>query len=328
MTETPPPIDQPAPPQLPVPQPRTVWPTVIGWLSLVMVARSVVSTVGFIPVHVHSVSSGQLYAGHIILSILTSIVSAVLLAYAGLNTLARRPFGKTVHILWASLALGGTLFYSLTNLAELGQQADMMGTPSVALWLIGRQAYPIFLLIWFTRRRIRNEIRNWQQETPDDLQPGEATSPQARQVTVWPWVISWVTIFITGQELLEFVIGGRLEGLIRDGWDLFTRTPVRHYIDGPAFLALAILAGVLMIRQRHIGRKLLIVWALLQLSWFIWFEIEIPWHLIRTGDNAAIQVGQMLIPLMQKFVYPIFLLIWFSRKKIKDEVRSWGEPSE
>ena len=325
MTETPPPINQIAETQLPVPQPRTIWPPVIGWISLVMMARQLIYTVGFIPVYLHSISSGQLYAGYVILSILASIVSSVLLTYAALNTLARNPFGRTVHILWALLALGSMLFHNLTNLAELGQQADVMGTSSVAIWLIGRQAYPIFLLIWFNRRRIRDEIRHWQQETPDDIQPGQAILPRAQEGTVWPWVISWVTIYLAGRELLQFIIGGRLAGLISGGWDMFTRTPVTKYIDAPAFLAMAVLAGVLTIRQKEIGRKLFIVWAVLQLAWFIWFEIEMPWHLIGNGYDVAIQVGQLLIPLSEKLVYPIFILIWFSRKKIRDEVRSWGK---
>jgi hypothetical protein len=98
-------------------------------------------------------------------------VLAVLLL-AGIQTLRRKPGGRMLHMLYAVLTIiqiviAAIIFYRVASQIDttgqpqhiaIGFRAGMIGG------LIGTLTgaiYPTFLLIWFSRRKIREQVRQW-----------------------------------------------------------------------------------------------------------------------------------------------------------------------
>ncbi len=250
----------------------------------------------------------------------------VLLGMAGLLTFNRRRAGKTLHIIWASVAMifligGVSVRFWVTYKGHVDIDAAFLASTA------GRMAYPIFLLIWLNRRRMRDEIKGWRRDTPEYLQPDQAAAKQAQQVTVWPVVIGWLSIISGCKGLLHFPeAASGLLNIISVGLDgRYLVSSIVSCLDSCPVAVLAILAGVLLIRRRRLGRTLMIVWVLLKLilmaqgNWHLWrTAVELDW-------STAIVKWNLATGMLNGAIYPIFLLIWFSRKKIRDEVQSWGK---
>jgi len=191
---------QPPPPVVVAPPPprRPAWPTPIGIISiclaslslacdgmnlvfqlLVMAVFQTVSTAGTQPgVQMSEAATGPLMLAG------ADLVAAVVLLVGGILLLKRRPVARAIHLIYAMskmliLLIGVTLLVVAIREASAaaattmpttgpapGSTAGMkafflmgggFGVISKALGLL----YPIFLLVWFLRAPVVNEVRTW-----------------------------------------------------------------------------------------------------------------------------------------------------------------------
>ncbi len=168
MTETPPPLNQIAeltPPPLlqPVPK-RSSWPTVIGVISLVLAGLIVIkfawSTIMLLKIISDSDAISLPWVVVAVQCIVVLVTQALLLT-AGVFTMMRKSVGRILHLIWAGIRLAfGLISLSLTMRAVAGT-----APPNDLIWYLLEGAlllsYPVFLLIWFSRKKIRNEVRSW-----------------------------------------------------------------------------------------------------------------------------------------------------------------------
>ena len=192
MTQTPPPVppSQPIPPVQPASPPagwpgqpvavayavqtkKIIWPTVIGSISLVLVGLRLLDVL-FSAIWG---SRGGMRAGAELLGKLPSWYQqftvfgtvigplfTVLLLIAAIQLLRRHKASGGLYIVYAWLAvvlstLG--LCASVMAFSQLQSQVDSIMLVSMAAgWLIG-MAFPVFLLVWFRRDKVREQIAEW-----------------------------------------------------------------------------------------------------------------------------------------------------------------------
>jgi len=94
------------------------------------------------------------------------VVLGIVLVGGGVALLYRRPSGRLLHIAWAVGILASQVV-ALVVLMLLPGAQEASGAKQVGM-LVGacfvtviRVAYPVFLLIWFMRRKIRQEMASW-----------------------------------------------------------------------------------------------------------------------------------------------------------------------
>ncbi len=105
-------------------------------------------------------------------------------------------------------------------------------------------------------------------------------------------------------------------------------------------LAIALLtAGILLIRRRRAGATATRVWAVVKIPWeaayaFVQYLMLQDQHEILNNDypgmrdmmtgfmNTA-QVAGLVISALVFMAFPVFVLAWFSREKIRDHVETW-----
>ena len=101
---------------------------------------------------------------------LVGIVLAVLLLVAGIYLLKRIRTARGLYVIYAgaSLVLAAvdlvlTIAVVIPSLQESGlPEAGVIG--GIVAGVIGvaiRMAWPVFLLVWFSRRKIRQQIQQW-----------------------------------------------------------------------------------------------------------------------------------------------------------------------
>lgn len=186
-------MNQPAP-QLPA-NFGPKWPKVIGIISIVLAVLSFFGAVSsfFTPKMLRfQVSMGQFkgsmedfdaflakYHWYFLLGACVALVSGILLISGGISLLRSKKAGKTLLLAYALITL---LFASFSIYMTLGssmlseQMTAMFGSaqdsPEAAAGRIGgliggiigtafSMAYPVFLLIWFSRGAVKNDIRNY-----------------------------------------------------------------------------------------------------------------------------------------------------------------------
>lgn len=106
---------------------------------------------------------------------------------------------------------------------------------------------------------------------------------------------------------------------------------------------LLLIAGINMVRRRRAAAKVSRIWAIARIVWAIPAAVAthyITVESLKIMEQAAADSGQpmpagmmgfmqMLGPISAVFnlvlwcALPVFVLIWFSRQKIKDEVATW-----
>ncbi len=94
------------------------------------------------------------------------LLSFVLLA-AGIQTLRRRPAGRTLHLMWAGLGLAiavVNVVVAVVGLLPAVEQDVAIGAAGgMCCGMVIGLAYPIFLLIWFMRKSVVAEVERWGQ---------------------------------------------------------------------------------------------------------------------------------------------------------------------
>lgn len=127
------------------------------------------------------------YKSFVTLSSISLSLLALLLLASGILLLRRRRIAAVLHQVWAILKIlvGGFFLFKTQGMTRL-QMSIMLDSPvmkggpggvkgnemfeqftSAAMWvgigfgLVFLAIYPVFLIIWFNRERIRGEIRGW-----------------------------------------------------------------------------------------------------------------------------------------------------------------------
>jgi hypothetical protein len=177
--------------------PETSWPKVIGIISIVLASLGLacygcqsVSTifqpmmVGAMPEEMRPPAPSTMQMAYSIATYCISFLLSLLLLFAGIATLKRKPSGRSLHVLWSVLKVVVSLisFGFAVMLAEeiadqvnaqMQQQSQQTGQPpmfemtpgmmiiasavTTAIMLI----WPVFLLIWFNRGKVKDEVSTW-----------------------------------------------------------------------------------------------------------------------------------------------------------------------
>jgi len=173
-TMPPPPPDQPGPPQAyQHPSGRAGWATAIGIISIVLASLNFIC----LPVLVVATLLGprwQKTAGlpvewygpfQLVLAGIGAALAAVLLA-AGISLLGRRRSGRTLHLAWAALSVlmclvNNAVAFTTMSPAKLPPRLAASTILSVIIMIPVALAYPVFLLIWFNRAKIKQQVSRW-----------------------------------------------------------------------------------------------------------------------------------------------------------------------
>lgn len=116
------------------------------------------------------------------LSMLLFLAVTALLAAAGITALQRKPITRTLHLAYAAgrlLSTAATTLVTIVIQLEIENRATALNiqptfTSSSAIAIAGAVlgaawylTYPAFCLIWFSRTKVKQDIRSFQQSKPD-----------------------------------------------------------------------------------------------------------------------------------------------------------------
>jgi hypothetical protein len=181
MTQSPPPQQQ-VPPGYPdyTPAPKPpVWPLVVGILSTIFGSLGLLCACASIPMNIMNPAAQQAlqqfpewWRTYQIISGLFGFLMAVVLLSGGICLIRRRPAGLPLSVAYGVLGLIGSVLNTIITVSGMAgfqmpgpmggsMKSVMMVSPFVGL--IFGAGYPIFLLIWFARPSIRQEVRSWPQ---------------------------------------------------------------------------------------------------------------------------------------------------------------------
>ena len=89
--------------------------------------------------------------------LLGTLLDVILLAGA-IAMIQRKDIGRSLHIIWAAISLIPMSLYLVLAISVL---RDIKMLLAVAVVILFMAVYPIFILIWMTRRRARRDMRHW-----------------------------------------------------------------------------------------------------------------------------------------------------------------------
>ena len=164
---------------------KPAWPTVIGIISLCLaglgglmaLVNAAMSAIGFGQAQQQQIMAnmpdwfGTYQIGGNVFSILMYLV----LGIGGFLLLTRRRAGRSLHIAYIVMAVLAAIASSIVmisvmdhismpgNMPEKARQAfKTIMTVSTFAGVAMMLAYPVFLVIWFARPKVKEHIRSWQ----------------------------------------------------------------------------------------------------------------------------------------------------------------------
>lgn len=182
--------------------PPSTWPTVIGVIAIVFGAGGILfsllglASIVFMEKLIESVDEEQAEmmqaaqgnAGWSIVLTLLGFTLAVMLLAGGIGVAKRRLWGVKVCRIWAILRIIHVLFgtvlgyiayqKALETMYQQSSGATPMTPPpifallGVCFELVWGMALPVFMLIWFSRSRIKEEIKGWEVEAENPYRQG------------------------------------------------------------------------------------------------------------------------------------------------------------
>jgi len=181
--------------------------------------------------------------------------------------------------------------------------------------------YPIFVLAWFSRLSVILHMEGWR--TP----AGRAASRPAGPI--WPTVLGAMGTFWASLELLSAahkLLGMVLPFLAEPAAIHFVHMAVFLWVlPGAALSAMSLIWGVLLLRRRRSAMP----WCIVQAAcWLVW-TASFPLMLTMTGSFPGVAIRLdwivgMTASSVVSAIWPVFLLVWFTRPGIRAQVRSWG----
>lgn len=171
-------------------------------------------------------------------------------------------------------------------------------------------------------------------QVPEQSPPYEAAQDLPPQQPVWPKVIGIISIVLASLGLICTPIslfvsmrGANAEEALKffpDWWLAYTTVSC---VVGVLQAILLLAAGIVVLLKRPAGRVLHLVYAVIAIVLGI-ASSAFGAASILTGDMPApIKIGTavgIFIGVLVGMIYPVFLLIWFLRPKIRDQVAAWG----
>ena len=168
----------PGPPPLPAgavePPPRTVWPVVIGVISIVMGSLGLVCTPISLAINAVNPHARQVreffppwWRSWEIASTFLAVALGTLLLIGGILLLKRRGPGRALHLAYAFAALALCLLNGLLMSGSFSRIINAPGPAAVGMIVgviggaCGGSIYPFFLLVWFLRGKIAAEVETW-----------------------------------------------------------------------------------------------------------------------------------------------------------------------
>lgn len=328
----------PPPPEQPVASaPARLWPTVIGVLSMVLGARGILapetggpSWVSFLLSSLQGQTIGWPGASIILLGVHgLRAAAAVLLVLAGW-LLWRRRRGAALHVVYPLVAVPCLIALPLLTLWAYGYRQPGLGCV-LAYHCVGGAlpglAYAIFLLVWFRRGRIRQQLRAWRK--------GPAGAAAARPAgSVWPTVLGVLSMVLGGMGLFSKLwssAGFLMVKLFRaEGFFVPQGQYAAFWLVGAAAGLLLLVAGRLLHRRRPSGATCHLIYAALEALIVIGWAVA---ALTVTGSPARLGLSVLCAILaswlgivLLGLIYPVFLLVWFTRPKIRSQVKAWRQP--
>jgi len=162
---------------------QPIWPTVVGIISLCLAGFGGLMTLfGMIfqtfaqglqtPQQREMMASmPDWHQTYQLVSQVIWLAMAILLAVGGVMLLKRRQLARTLHVAFAVigvvLAIGFTVvgLISTSQMQVPGPADTIVKVTTIVTTIIGMfvsLAYPVFLLIWFARAKVKQHIQTWQ----------------------------------------------------------------------------------------------------------------------------------------------------------------------
>jgi len=340
---TPPPI--PVPPPAPAREPP-VWPVVIAVYSMVAAGYAALGLVGWIifsfdalyyPTR-QALSAGApvWYAIHH-LAHLGRLLLAPLCLAAGLAVYKRHVLGPALHVVWGvpAIILGVAGSFSvmvrLADRLEILRVGDVLYAMAEVSWgLAATVAYPAFVVIWFSRRRVRRQMAAWGAAAPVYSRP------------VWPSVIAALSLSKAAMHALRVVARASPEirqlassySLLLDyggswwtaAWGLAIQgvrliASLALTIHASLLALLLVPGGIALWRRRRWGATVHLVWAGAA-------ALAVIASLLTDalGEDAFFEPLSSAYWATIRMIYPVFVLIWFTRPRVRRQVAAWGGP--
>ncbi len=325
----------PAAPVLMAEADRPLWPRVIGVLSIVRGASHLAGSAGSGIQMVGWLMSQVMATGRPSLSGIDTLggagmgagnIASMVLVVAGVLLLRRRRL--TIHLHWlcaALTAVGGVLWALLYIRVRSGMAEPRWGIlVNVAVGSVIRRAYPVFVIVWLCRKPVRRQMRAWRTR---------AGRVAARHIGIaWPAVLGVLAMVGAGTHLVGWLFrfaGGLLfvgewapTGNSLAEWALFAvvlaELPVR---------LVEATGGWLLVRRHRGGGACLLIYAVTWLALSLAHPaISLALYAARGGYPLRSVAGAIVYALLAA-AFPVFLLVWFARPKIRAQVGAWGSTS-
>ena len=316
----------------------SAWPVALGVLSIIAGYRAMRFRGGAPrPSHMLSlmkeVSQGDfssltggglwplVYMGASLCAAAAAIVGAVLL-------LRRRRFASRMHQLYAIVAIVAVVAYILAGWRVYGsfrQRREQMWVRMIYNLFTGSVeavVYPVVVLVWFWRPAVQWEMRAWR--TPAGRELSKPRQP------VWPTVLGamallWgstdllaATLRLIGETALPWPVRVT-NGIVRQ-WPLHVLLSLRV-----AVAALSVVWGVLMLRRKRSAVRWCRTFAVCSLALCVGTPVLslMRGAFSRPGSRLDIII-LMATSTVVGMIWPIFLLIWLARPKVRAQVKAWG----
>lgn len=256
-----------------------------------------------------------------------SLCAGVLGIVGGILLLLRRRISLVLHWLYA-LAQVAALSLFVTDRLQWRYRAPYLllydPLTRVGLSLV----YPVLVMVWFSRPAVWRHARLWRRRA------GRMASKPAGPI--WPVVLGALTVYwgATGVLASSRALGLSMACDLKSfRWNVYYGTTMADRVMlGPA--ALAIISGALLWRRKRAGAAL--CWLYIAAALIMPLRALVPtlnclvdaagtgflrmvWR--QSGPELLIRRTLHTVKLL---AWPVFLMIWLARPKIRAQVRSWG----
>lgn len=196
-------------------------------------------------------------------------------------------------------------------------------------------------------------------ESPDPFNAPPGPPPLSSRVIsgarppAWPLVVGIIATVLGGLGILGGMLGlltPLFTGILRDfslpgqetSFELIERWMPWSMASAAINLCLAtalLTAGILLIRRRRAGATAARVWAVVKIPWeavyaFVQYLMVQDQVELMNGEYPGVremmsgfvktaQVAGLVISAVVFMVFPVFILTWLSRDKIRDHVERW-----
>jgi hypothetical protein len=171
-----PPIAYPIP--IPNTPGRPVWPTVIGVISVSLAGLGLIcSPVSF--VDVQKIISGrpteypypEWFRDYTLVAVLFGMLMSVVLLVGGIQLLRRRPVARMLHLVYGwvnvfSTVVGAGIMIAAASSPDIDPSTRIPFLAGAIGGVVTGLAYPVFLLVWFYRRKMTSQIHGWERQDP------------------------------------------------------------------------------------------------------------------------------------------------------------------